>query len=70
VFETGLLPVYGLLSRKPFTDMDLAPGVLRKGKLAFFPHRIGKRREVAAIFERFEKLRRSKASEGGKTDGP
>ncbi len=70
VFETGLLPVYGLLSRKPFTDMDLAPGVLRKGKLTFFPHRIGKRREVAAIFERFEKLRRSKASEGGKTDGP
>jgi hypothetical protein len=44
--------------------------VLRKGKLTFFPHRIGKRREVAGIFERFEKLRRREESgQGGKTDG-
>jgi heterodisulfide reductase subunit C len=68
VFETGLLPVYGLLSRKPFTDMDLAPGVLRKGKITFFPHRISKRREVAGIFERFEELRRGEDRQGDGTD--
>ncbi|MCU0588072.1 MAG: 4Fe-4S dicluster domain-containing protein [Syntrophobacteraceae bacterium] len=68
VFETGLLPVYGLLSRKPLTDMDLAPGVLRKGKLTFLPHRIARRREVTGIFERFEELRRKGASEGGRAD--
>ena len=66
VFETGLLPVYGLLSRKPFTDMDLAPVVLRKGKLSFFPHRIGKRGEVAGIFKRFEQsAQKDNAGKGG-----
>lgn len=69
VFETGLLPVYGLLSGKPLTDMDLALGVLRKGKLTFFPHRIAKRREVAGIFERLEEHRRKEAGTGGKADG-
>ncbi len=69
VFETGLLPVYAVLSRKLFTDMDLAPGILKKGKLTFLPHRIGGRREVAGIFERFEALRRKQAGEGGKTNG-
>ena len=33
VFETGLLPIYSFKSKKPFTDLDLAPQVLRKGKL-------------------------------------
>ncbi len=66
VFETGLLPVYGLLSKKPFTDMDLAPVVLRKGKLTFFPHRIGKRGEVAGIFKRFEQSdQKDGAGKGG-----
>lgn len=69
VFETGLLPVYGLKSKKPLTDLDLAPQVLKKGKLALFPHRIKGRREVARIFERFETLRRKRGGEpenGGK----
>lgn len=69
VFETGLLPVYGLLSRKPLTDLDLAPTVLRKGKLTLIPHRIGKRREVADIFERFEAHRRSPEGGGGASHG-
>lgn len=71
VFETGLLPVYALLSRKPFTDLDLAPRVLRRGKLALLPHRVKKRREVAAIFDRVEGLRRAEAGESrqkGSTD--
>jgi heterodisulfide reductase subunit C2 len=69
VFETGLLPVYGLLSRKPLTDMDLAPEVFKKGKLTFFPHRIGKRDEVTGIFKRFEEHRRREAAGRGESDG-
>lgn len=65
VFETGLLPVYGLLAGKPFTDLDLAPEVFRKGKLTLFPHRIAKRGEVAGIFERLEAHRRKDASGKG-----
>lgn len=52
VFETGLLPVYSLRAGKPFTDLDLAPRVLKKGKLAFLPHRIRGRQAVAEIFRR------------------
>jgi len=54
VFETGLLPVYNIKAGKPFSDMDLAPRVLKKGKLALMPPRIKGRREVAEIFKRFE----------------
>ncbi|MCK8603612.1 4Fe-4S dicluster domain-containing protein [Desulfoferrobacter suflitae] len=54
VFETGLLPMFSLKAGKPFTDMDLAPRVLKKGKLAFLPQRIKGRKQVAAIFHRFE----------------
>lgn len=59
VFETGLLPVYSFKSKKPFTDLDLAPQVLRKGKLAFLPHRIKGRKEVARIFDRLEAHRQN-----------
>jgi len=59
VFETGLLPVYNFKAKKPFTDLDLAPQVLRKGKLAFLPHRIKGRKEVARIFERLEAYRQN-----------
>lgn len=59
VFETGLLPIYGLKAKKPLTDMDLAPKVIRKGKLTLFPHRIKGRKDVARIFEQFEVLRRN-----------
>jgi len=60
VFETGLLGQYNLRMLKPFTDMDLAPPVLRKGKMAFWPHRIRGRKEVAEIFHRFEEYRKEK----------
>ena len=64
IFETGLLPVYSFRVMKPFTDLDLAPRVLKKGKLAFLPHRIKGRREVAEIFRRVE--RREAADKAGK----
>lgn len=58
VFETGLLPMFSLKAGRPFTDMDLAPRVLKKGKLAFWPHRIKGRKQVAEIFKRFEDQQR------------
>jgi len=64
IFETGLLPVYSFRVMKPFTDLDLAPRVLKKGKLAFLPHRIKGRQEVAEIFRRVE--RREAADKAGK----
>jgi heterodisulfide reductase subunit C2 len=63
VFESGLLPVFNFRAGKPFGDMDLAPKVLRKGKLAFWPHRIKGRKEVAEIFDRFESQRKRKKQE-------
>ncbi len=52
VFETGLLPVYNLKTRKPFTDMDLAPKLFMKRKITFIPSRIKGRKKIAEIFER------------------
>ncbi len=57
VFETGLLATYNIKAAKPFTDIDLAPKVLKKRKLAVKPHMNLGRRAVADIFERFEKYR-------------
>ena len=54
VFETGLLPVFSLKTMRPFTDLDLAPRVLKKGKLALYPHKVKGSKEVAGIFHRFE----------------
>jgi heterodisulfide reductase subunit C len=60
VFETGLLATYNLRSKKLFTDIDLAPKVLKKGKLSIKPHRIHGRKQVAGIFKRFEDYRNKK----------
>ena len=54
VFETGLLPVYNLRVKRPFTDMELAPRLLMSGKLTFIPSRIKGRKKIAEIFERFK----------------
>ena len=51
VFETGLLPVYNLRAKKPFTDFDLAPRLLMKGKLTFLPAMVKKRKKIAEMFE-------------------
>ena len=64
VFETALLPVYNLRAKKLFTDLDLAPRVLRKGKLAFLPPRVKGRKQVAEIFNRFEAQRINREKDG------
>ncbi len=58
VFETGLLPMFNIKSRKFFTDMDLVPRVLKKGKLAVLPPMTRARKDVAGIFQRFEESRK------------
>jgi len=63
VFETGLLPLFNFKAKKPFNDMDLAPQVIKKGKLALLPHRIKGRKQVAQIFERFEARRTSQEAD-------
>jgi heterodisulfide reductase subunit C len=53
-FEMGLLVEYIARSGRFWTDLDLGPKMLPKGKLAFRPHEIRGKAEVAKIFERFE----------------
>ena len=52
-YEAGLMGAYMLGAMRPFTDIDLVPKVLPKGKLPIFPHTIKARKEVAEIFKRF-----------------
>lgn len=54
VFEPGLMAGYMLRTGRFFTDVDLAPPMLAKRKLAFKPHKAGNN-EVAEIFRRYEK---------------
>ena len=51
--EIGLMALYMAKTGRFWTDVDLAPKVLPKGKMALMPHRIEGRREVAAILRRF-----------------
>jgi heterodisulfide reductase subunit C len=63
--ELGLMAVYKMLSFRFFDDLDLAPGMLLKGKLPFLPHRIKARTEVADIFWRYsEKARKAGGGKG------
>jgi heterodisulfide reductase subunit C len=57
VFETGLIAKYNFKASKPFTDADLGPTVLLKGKLAFMPSKIKGLRAIEEIFKRFESNR-------------
>jgi Heterodisulfide reductase, subunit C len=52
-YEAGLMGAYMAGTMRPFTDIDLVPKVLPKGKLPLLPHSIKGRKEVAAIFKRF-----------------
>jgi heterodisulfide reductase subunit C len=54
-YELGLMAAYMTRSGRVFTDVDLAPQVLMRGKLPFKPHPIQGREQVARIFERFRK---------------
>ena len=54
IHELGLLSMYMLRSGRFWTDLDLAPKMLPKGKMAIMPHMIKGHREVADIMRRFK----------------
>lgn len=53
-FELGIVASYVGKTGRFWTDMELGPKALLKGKLAFKPHDIKGKQEVAKIFERFK----------------
>ena len=53
VHEIGLMVMYVLRTGRVFTDLDLAPKALPKGKMSILPHRAAGRKEVADIIRRF-----------------
>ncbi len=64
VHEIGLMAMYVLRTGRFWTDMDLAPKVLPKGKMAVMPHRASAagRKEVADILRRFKEGKADEAA--------
>lgn len=52
--EVGIMALFMLRTGRLWTDVELAPKVLPKGKMSIMPHRIEGRREVANIVRRFK----------------
>jgi len=52
--EIGLMAMFMARTGRLWTDVDLAPKMLPKGKMAILPHRIKGRKEVADIIRRFK----------------
>lgn len=52
-FEIGLMAMFMAKTGRFWTDMDLAPKTLPKGKLSFIPHKVKNPEAIAKIFERF-----------------
>lgn len=52
--EIGLMAMYMARTGRVWTDVELAPKVLPKGKMPILPHRIEGRKEVADIIRRFK----------------
>lgn len=57
VFELGLTVRYMAKTGRVWTDAELGPKILPKGKLGFRPHEIVGKQHVAAIFKRFNEER-------------
>lgn len=51
--EVGLMAMFMARTGRLWTDVELAPKMLLKGKMALLPHRIDGRKEVASIIDRF-----------------
>ncbi len=54
VHEIGLMVMYMLRTGRVFTDLDLAPKALPKGKMSILPHKAEGQKEVADIIRRFK----------------
>jgi heterodisulfide reductase subunit C len=59
LYEVGTLLRYNLRSGKFFTDAELGPKLLTKGKLHFMPEKIRGAGAVRQIFERYARKRES-----------
>ncbi len=59
MYEIGLMGGYNLLSRRLFSNTDLALPMLRRGKVKAVPQRIQALDEIRGIFQRAETLRRA-----------
>lgn len=57
MYELEFMMRYNLASGRPFTDADLAPMAISRGKLHVMPPKVAGRDAVARIVERFEKER-------------
>ncbi|SDP43830.1 4Fe-4S dicluster domain-containing protein [Desulforhopalus singaporensis] len=57
VYEMGLMVSYMAKTGRVFTDVELAPKVLPKGKLPLKPHSIKGKEQIAAIFKRFREVK-------------
>lgn len=55
IFEAGLLGFYNLKSGKFFNDLMLAPNLLLKGKVSFFPSKVKGSKAIKKIFEKLGK---------------
>lgn len=53
-YELGLIGEYKLRTGHLMQDVDVAPAMLMRRKLAFIPHMIKGRKEIKRIFERAE----------------
>jgi heterodisulfide reductase subunit C2 len=51
-FKLGLVRDYKLSTGKFFQDLDLAPETLKKGKMAFTPHKIKSKEKIQKIFDK------------------
>lgn len=67
VFEMGLVAEYVLKTGRFWTDVDLAPKMLPKGKLGFKPHNIQGAEHVARIFRRFRGEPEAAQTTGGES---
>lgn len=54
VHEIGLMMMYMLKTGRVWTDVELSPKVMPKGKMAILPHRTKNPKEVADIITRFK----------------
>jgi heterodisulfide reductase subunit C len=73
--EVGLMAMYMARTGRFWTDVELAPKMLPKGKMAILPHRIAGRKDVAGIFRRFKEgasdeavVKAKLAAKGGGTE--
>lgn len=60
VYEFGMMGVYKMRTRDFFSDVAKLPMMLRKGKMRLLPPRVAGRRDVATIFDRARRQRRSR----------